>query len=737
MWQTEPVAHEASEDPPRRVVVDEVASHLAEALGLDIDPVLLHEAAQRALGLVSDSPDPLRVVLAICDELGLRASKREGRVKEMLEEVGPLHPAVVVNPNGRFVVLRDRRGGRVERVVPGREPAKWVGAHEFARSMSSAPDDRTVQGENMQWVSVDPPGVFRPMETVVGGDEPPDDEAGDSKKKKKPTPMRRLLALIRAERLDLGVVVVYAVGVGILGLTTPIAVEVLVNTVAFGTLRQPLVVLTLLLLGGLLFSAALRAMQTWVVEILQRRLFLRLVADLAHRLPRVEVSAFDRANGPELLNRYFDIFTIQKAAASLLLDGLNIVLTSLVGLIVLAFYHPYLLAFDIVLLGVVMMVLWILGRGATASAVQESYAKYEVAGWLEEVARHPVAFKLAGGPELARRRTDQLAATYLLDRKTHFRVVFRQVVGALFLYAVANAGVLGIGGFLVIERQLTLGQLVAAELIVSAVVASFAKIGKHLETFYDLLASLDKVGGLTDLPVEEPGDVTRLPECSASGSHLVARHVSFAFPGRPDILRGVDFELAAGERVALTGVSGSGRSALLDLLVGMREPTHGRVELDGVDVRDIHRSVLRERAAMVKGNEVIVGSLFDNVSFGRDLDRQEVRYALSRVGLLDDVDDFPDGLNTELHSTGAPLSQGQMMRLTLARAIAGDPSLLIIDRALDGLDPQTREIVLRSVFDPQAPWTLLVVTDDPAVAVRCTRSLVLSNGSCREGEGHL
>ena len=148
-----------------------------------------------------------------------------------------------------------------------------------------------------------------------------------------PRPFVRLKLLLEPERRDIAAVAVYALAVAVLSLATPIAVESLVNTVAFGILMWPVVVISGVLMTCLGLAAAIRAMQVYVVECLQRRLFVRVVADYAHRFPRLQLEALDHHYGPELANRFFDVMTLQKALAVLLLDGVAIVVTATVGAI--------------------------------------------------------------------------------------------------------------------------------------------------------------------------------------------------------------------------------------------------------------------------------------------------------------------------------------------------------------------------------------------------------------------
>ncbi|CAN0367287.1 unnamed protein product, partial [Ectocarpus sp. 4 AP-2014] len=201
--------------------------------------------------------------------------------------------------------------------------------------------------------------------------------------------------------------------------------------------------------------------QTFVVEIIQRRLFARVAADLAFRLPRTERSGVAGAYGPELVNRFLDVATLQKVTASLMTDGISIVLATIVGMTVLGFYSPWLLGFDVLLLVVVIGGLLVLGRGAIGAAVKESKLKYKLTAWYEDIMRCQNGFKSSGGAAFANDRASVLTSQYLDYRKEHFSVFFRQVLFVLALQAVAGTVLLGVGGWLVIQGQMTLGQLVA------------------------------------------------------------------------------------------------------------------------------------------------------------------------------------------------------------------------------------------------------------------------------------
>jgi putative ABC transport system ATP-binding protein len=381
------------------------------------------------------------------------------------------------------------------------------------------------------------------------------------------------------------------------------------------------------------------------------------------------------------------------------------------------------LAFDVVLVLAIFFIIFVLGRGGVATAIQESLSKYALVAWLEIIAGNMQTFKFNGGPELAAQRTDALALAYLDAKRTHYQILLRQIVGSVILYAIAQTALLAIGGYLVIDGHLTLGQLVAAELIVSAALISLVKFGKHLEGYYDLMAGADKIGHLLDLPLEREQGVAPV---MAGPVSLAVWGLSFGFGAKQPVFSNLTILVQPGEKVAVSGGYGSGKSTLAALLCGLRQPGKGHIEINGVDLGNLRLEALRNRIAMVGRAEFFKDSLFENVRLGRsELRQDEVEQALDTVGLLDDVASLEDGLDTDLSPSGAPLSAAQGRLLLLARAIAGRPALLILDGILDEMDEAARERIAPALFASDAPWTLLVLTGSPNVAALCGRVVEL------------
>lgn len=547
------------------------------------------------------------------------------------------------------------------------------------------------------------------------------------------TPIRRFWGLLQPEMTDVWTIVVFSVITGVLYLALPLAVSALVSNLAFGSqsapFQQALLFIALALFGCLLLYALIRGLQFYLAEVIQRRLFVRIAADLAYRLPRVKADSLDGVHAPEMVNRFLDVVTVQKSTAMLLLNGVNIVLGGIIGLIVLGFYHPFLLAYTLLIIGVILLIVFGLGRGAVNSSIQESISKYAVVNWLEELARYPRLFKGPGGYALATDRADHLVRAYLEARGSHFRILMRQISGLLFLEVLASSALLIVGGGLVLSSQLTLGQLVAAELIVSAIVASISKLGKQFEAWYDALAAVDKIGHLVDLEIEsEDGD---FPATAGKGAVVSVQNVGFCYPDGHEVFSQVSFDIAEGGRVALMGSQGSGSSTMLDLLLGLRHPTHGHISLDHFDLRSWYLEELRSKVMLVRTEDIVNGTIAENIRLGRPgVGLDEVHRALRQTDLLDDVMAMPLGMHTPLITGGLPLSSRQRTRLLLARALVLKPRLLLLDDVFDGMDEKSMDELTSMLLSPELPWTVIMATRDPLVAAKCDRRVDLDDPAC-------
>lgn len=529
-------------------------------------------------------------------------------------------------------------------------------------------------------------------------------------------PTEHLKRLISLESQDLYAVLAFSLAAGLMALATPVAVQSLVNTIAFGVLVQPLVVLMLMLFGCLVLNSILNGLQIFVVEMIQRRVFVRLVSQISTTLMegRLDHPLFKK--GSDLSNYYFEVMTVQKTWSNLLLDGLSYGLQTLIGLILLAFYHPALLAFDALIIASIYFIFRVLGKNGVETAVAESEAKHAVASWLQELPRHPLATRFGKGKTWGLDRSNSLTVHYLETSQDHFKVLMKQQAAILGLYAVANSVLLGLGGLMVIERQLTLGQLVAAELIVSAMLSGLTRLGKTITSYYDLMASMDKLSYLLDLPEEPQNQKYPHPDLEFSGIKLNQLVISMDETANGKTLVLPDFAVAPGGKYVLFSPNQGASIRLLETIAGLRKASVGTISINGIDTRILPPQFIRDQASLVISSEWFQTSIIENIQMGNPaIGLEQIENALRLVGLDKTVQGLPEGAYSSLMTMGAPFDSEQLARLTLARAFASRPRLLMVGPLFDSLAEPYLEQILDSLLDKNAPWSLILVTSNPRV----------------------
>ena len=495
----------------------------------------------------------------------------------------------------------------------------------------------------------------------------------------------QMVALLREDRGFLWLSLVYSLAIGVLSLAVPLCVQTLVNSIANIALFRPVAILGIVLFILLAASSILVALQMYLMEIFRRRFFCRVTADIVLRTIWGRHDYFDSINREELFNRYFEIPNIQKNVPRLLVGGLAAVLNAVIGFTVVSFYHPMFLAFNAVLIFLLYVVIRGLGPGAVRTMVELSNAKYQFACWLEEMARANIVFKASRYVDVALEKSEALTVSYVDKHAAHFRYRFVQIILLLAIYVLASSSLLVLGGWLVIGGQLTLGQLVAAELILSVIFYSIAGFGAYLESYYESAAALDKLSYFYRIPLEDQGGRLDAPPGPA---HLVFDRVR-AGTHRGDCL--LDFEVPAGAVVMAVAESSSLQKAVIDLLERHRGPDGGSIRYSGVDLADCNRQALRDHIGLIDSLDVVECSVFEYLAMGRpDLTQAEARDMLRLVGLEETLDGLPDGFDTQMRPLGYPLSRSETLRLKVAAALLTRPGLLIITEIFDSVNRSDR-----------------------------------------------
>ncbi len=543
-------------------------------------------------------------------------------------------------------------------------------------------------------------------------------------------PVRRFFKLIAEDKKDITNIYLFAIFSGVISLTLPLGVQAIINIVMGGRAASSWVLLVVIVILGTALVGFLQILQISVTEIVQQRIFVRSSFEFSYRIPRFKITEVMNDHPPELVNRFFDTLNVQKGLPKILTDFPTAVLQILFGLILLSFYHPLFIMFGAILLGLLFFILRFTGPKGLDSSLEESKYKYKVAYWLEELARTMNTFKLAGLTELPNRRTDRLTSKYLKARKSHFRVLVSQYIYIVLFKVIITGGLLIIGGFLVINNQINIGQFVAAEIVIIIVLNSAEKLIQSLETIYDVLTGLEKIGAIMDIPLDENEEKHIKLDMNSPGIEVELSRLSLQFPAYHEpILRDVDVKIRQGEKICVSGEEGSGKTVLLQVLGGLYTDFKGALLYNGHPIRSLDLDHLR---ALIGDNfsmeDLFDGTLAENVSMGRDyVTNDEILRALTIVGLSDFVKELPEGLLTHIIPGGKRIPISIARRIIISRSFAQNPPLLLLDNFPSAIEQRVNELSER-ITDRNAKWTAVVASNHPAMASRCERIIVLEKG---------
>ncbi len=487
-----------------------------------------------------------------------------------------------------------------------------------------------------------------------------------------------MLKILGPERKFYTLALIYGVGISVLSLATPISVQMLINTVAYTALTTPLVVLSLTLLGLLLASGLLNALRIHLMEIFARRFYARLVSEIALRALYAKNPFFADEGRGALFNRYFDIFIVQKTVPGLLIGGFTLILQAVVGFVLVSSYHPLFLVFNLVLVTLLWAVWRIWGQRAVETGVNLSHKKHMTAAWLEGLAASNGFFKTKHHIDYALAQTEAATKGYIDEHRYHFRQHFSQALSFLVIYAVASAALLGLGGWLVIRGQLSLGQLVAAELVLSAVFFGISQLSYYLVNFYDMCAAIEELSLFQDVELVDTNSSSEFAGKDASLAFVDVRGEARGVPAR------LDFKIENGSTV-MAAVSSHGLQRLVTELLRRREdPEGGYIALGGVDISELATNRLHQEIILLDRPTVIEMTIRDYLLLsGEEVSPARALDVLKLVGLDAIVAQLDDGLDTRLASSGWPLSITETMLLRLASAILSRPKVLVLNQLYD------------------------------------------------------
>lgn len=543
------------------------------------------------------------------------------------------------------------------------------------------------------------------------------------------TPWQRFVRLLKLEKQDFLQILYYAIFAGIVSLSLPLGIQAIVNLIQGAQITTSWIILVVLVTLGVAFVGALQLMQIRILENIQQKIFTRASFEFTYRFPKIKMSELKDYYPPELANRFFDILTIQKSLYKLVLDFPAALVQIIFGLILLSFYHPFFIFYGILLILLIYLVFKFTGNTGLQTSLNESKYKYKIAHWIQEIARALVSFKLSGRSSLALDKNDALVSDYVDSRESHFRILRIQFIQMIAFKVLVTAGLLLIGGILVLNQQMNIGQFVAAEIIIVLIIGSVEKLILGLENFYDLLTALEKVGQVVDKKLEDQ-ELSK-PFEAEDNLHLELRNVSYEdHADEVTILDKVSLKINPGDHILVNGPNGSGKTTLLKIIAGILEPTSGDFFINNKSVKGIQLNHYRALLGQSFPEETpFEGTILDNITFGdKTVPQKNIDWAVEKMGLADFVKDQPNGLNTLIKPEGQRLSKTIADKIVMARSIVRKPKLLILKEPLTKFSTEEKERIVNFLFDKSNPWAIIVASKDKAWQNCCERTLWLDSG---------
>jgi len=547
--------------------------------------------------------------------------------------------------------------------------------------------------------------------------------------KKEITPWKRFINLLQIDKRDIKQIFYYAIFSGLVALTLPLGIQAIINLIQGAEVSTSWIVLVVLVTLGVAFQGILQLMQIRILENIQQKIFTRSSFEFAYRFPKIKWSDLHNHYPPELANRFFDTLTVQKGLSKILLDFPSAILQILFGLILLSLYHPFFIIYGLLLVVLVYLVFNFTARKGLDTSLYESKSKYAVAHWLQEIARSLTSFKLSGRTSLAMQRNNKLTETYLEARESHFRILMLQFIQMVGFKVLVTAGLLLIGGLLVLNQEMNIGQFVAAEIIIILVINSVEKLVTGLESFYDVLTSLEKIGQVVDKELEAQDGVDPFELYDAATISL--EKLTYTKPNGDIILDALNLQIDPKDRLYISGPSGSGKTTLLKLLSGLIDPTSGAIYVNDFSFKGMNINAYRSQVGQVLPEQMpFEGTILENITFGnKDIALDTVNHIIKEMGLQEFVRKKPKGIDSQIFPQGQRIPHTVSKRILLARAIVHNPKILILKDALEHFEVAEAGRLMEYLAHPDRPWLLIVSGQNENWKKVCNKHLRLINGT--------
>jgi ABC-type bacteriocin/lantibiotic exporter with double-glycine peptidase domain len=535
---------------------------------------------------------------------------------------------------------------------------------------------------------------------------------------------------LKPEKSLVFTIYIYAVFAGLISLSLPLGIQAIINLIMGGQVSTSWIILVVLVIFGIIANGYLQVRQLTVNEVLQQKIFSRASFEFAYRIPRLKIDQIKQQYLPELINRFFDTMSVQKGLSKILIDFSTAFFQIVFGLILISFYHPFFIIFSFFLIVLIFLIVRLTGPRGLKTSLVESKHKYKTAHWLEELARNVESFKMAGDSTLPLEKNDEHTNEYINARKSHFKIIINQFSLMIGFKAVVAAGLLLIGGILVIEQQMNIGQFVAAEIIVILIINSVEKIIFTIEAVYDVLTSVEKIAAVTDLPLEEYLSGNK-PFTQQDGMGIRLKNVHYADKDSGHIfLNDINLDIKSGEKIAIAGSANAGKAILLQFICGWYSDFEGNILYNNTSLQEMKLSDIRRQIGdcMTTGS-IFQGTIEENISIGSPMSSfEELKKAADITGLSEYLESTKEGYQMILYPGDKAFPKKVQQQILWTRGIIGNKSLVLWEDVFGTTSKDEKMKFIDYLIDRSNDKTILMVSNDMRILEKCDRVIGMENG---------
>ena len=517
------------------------------------------------------------------------------------------------------------------------------------------------------------------------------------------------LKMLRLDKSDISAIYLFAVLAGLVQLSLPLGIQTIVGFVMAGSISTSIVILIIMVVGGTFLNGMLQVRQLQLIEKLKQKIFVRYALAFSSRFPKLNIERLDNYHLPEMVNRFFEIPTLQKGIEKILLDIPSAIIQIFFGIILLSFYHVFFIAFGALLIIIIILIFRLTSQKGFAASMEASDYKYQVAAWLQDMARMIKSFKYAPKSNIHINKTDKLLVGYLSARTTYFRILITQAWSLIGFKVLITTIMLLVGATLLVNQQINIGQFIAADIVIIAIISSVEKLIGNLDVIYETFTAIEKMNLVIE--AKEETDGTLELNDTPQGVSIIFEKINFTYPDGTRSLSDINIRIAAGQKVLIQGASGSGKSSLLRMLTGAFQGYQGSLLLEGLPLGNYKLSSIRSlTGVLLNQKEIFRGSLFENITMGDKAISADDIISLSEItGLAEFIKTSKEGLDLQLDPLGKRLSQRVLLQILILRAIFGGKRLLLLEEPFQLLNKEESKKLM--IFFKNNNITVLIFSE--------------------------